>query len=235
MLLTIVFNIIFFVPSIVAIGEIPSFPSARRPSGCIGEEGIPQTSYDRLLCHELRVLQEEFDRVELLKLSSLFEQFVSQLRTFVNERNFDFRNFQTKTQDLFSQLSNLLTRAEEYTFDDQLRAQFLFTLEYFNVFRDSARFMGCYDSMKLPGNTLVYRVIELYVRTFSLQNSYGEVDESVLNYDQKVLNILLELNNYQKLLEQLENVSFFIEIMFHDQAGKTKLVVETLANKFLST
>lgn len=220
-------NIFFLVQEVISSkNNISPYFSTQRISECIGEAGLSRSTQDEILCQELLGFQEEMDRQKISNIHVSFENFVGQLRTYFNETNFDADRFESDLGNLGSRFANIENEAQKYMFDDELREQFLFALKFLDVMKDSARFMKCYILIKLPGSHLVYKLVELYARTFALQNAIGELHASVTDYCGKMMGISSFISNLQRELEKLEDVPLLIELMFHDQVGRIKKTVE---------
>lgn len=212
-------------------------PSPRRELGCIGEEGVPDTSYDDSLCDDLHVLQEEIDRKEIATIHFLLENFTIRLRNFVNEANFDLTGFKAEEKNLEEKLSEIRTKADKFSFDLKIREHFLFNLIYLDLLRDSVRYLECFYSGDFLGNHLVCRMIDLYVRSFTFQTRSHEFDTRFWDYKSKAIWLARSLSLLKaefSELEQEKHILFPVRLMFHDHAERTSEILEACATRIFT-
>ncbi|QBM86445.1 hypothetical protein METSCH_A10870 [Metschnikowia aff. pulcherrima] len=148
---------------------------------------------------------------------SAVEKFYSHLQSFVFESSFDVSGFEedyTYLQREFSCISKHLRSRKTQT---KIYARVRFCRSLFQQMINLARLNKYSTTSRLPDAHLLYKVTEIHVLAFAMCNSLGEPDVSIVNFENKVMDLTTGLRFWGQKYNNLKNTAIKLARLFRNR------------------
>ncbi|KAM9908903.1 hypothetical protein OXX79_000083 [Metschnikowia pulcherrima] len=155
--------------------------------------------------------------------------FAKHLRSFINERYFDFSCFERGIDMLKSEL----TRVSIFVMymiprNQNILKKLVSESQKFKEMQNSSRLLTMYNFLGRVDHELVSRMVELNVRLISLKTMDDKLDRSVKNYSHRLFEAWRDMCLYEERFERLVNVSAFTTAEFRFQLDQAAVTIEGL-------
>ncbi|KAM9906669.1 hypothetical protein OXX79_001420 [Metschnikowia pulcherrima] len=155
--------------------------------------------------------------------------FAAHLRSYINERYFDFACFEKSIDKLENELTHVSTFVMHMKPRDRVILKRLISESQKLVeMQQSSELLKKYNFLGLVDHELVSRMVELNVRLISLKTMDDKLDRSVKNYSRRLFDAWRDMCRYEERFERLVNVSAFTTADFRFQLDQAAVTIEDL-------
>ncbi|KAM9936790.1 hypothetical protein OXX80_003676 [Metschnikowia pulcherrima] len=157
------------------------------------------------------------------------KRFAAHLRSYINERYFDFACFERGIDKLENELTHISTFVTHMkTRDRVILKRLIFESQKLVEMQHSSELLKKYNFLGLVDHELVSRMVELNVRLISLKTMDDKLDRSVKNYSRRLFDAWRDMCLYEERFERLVNVSAFTTADFRFQLDQAAVTIEDL-------
>ncbi|KAM9909944.1 hypothetical protein OXX69_004955 [Metschnikowia pulcherrima] len=157
------------------------------------------------------------------------KRFAAHLRSYINERYFDFACFEKGIDKLENELTHVSTFVMHMKPRDRvILKRLVFESQKLVEMQQSSELLKKYNFLGLVDHELVSRMVELNVRLISLKTMDDKLDSSVKNYSRRLFDAWRDMCLYEERFERLVNISAFTTADFRFQLDQAIVTIEDL-------
>ncbi|GEQ70543.1 hypothetical protein JCM33374_g4221 [Metschnikowia sp. JCM 33374] len=154
---------------------------------------------------------------------------IVQLKSFINDSLFDEARFDTASENLATDLSQIEQLAGgPVDKDTVLGKQLIYARFVFETMVDASLALKLYESVPTPENILLSRMFHLNVKILALFNDQGSIDTTIERYEQTVTGFWKNILFCKHTFFSLTGISVDDRLVFRSQVNQAVAVISIL-------